>query len=463
MENHQQQGYRAKFNCPGCGSPLETSEGTISLCCSYCGLNMRIGAPGRILKYFYESNLDDFALKFSLEKHLKSNGLDLSFKQQGRQLYYLPFYRFRGMTYALLSEKVIEESEEVDSEIPPPIKTKFYQKCRNFDLTIPGFGNNIFGLDSLGIRPEVIPLTVYTGDNLPSGSILLDITDSPEQARQNALGLMAFNLGIALESKECLISEIVGEGLSVIYYPVWAYSVLSRSGETTYFIDGLSKRVLETQPNTVKREEQGLDNSKCSLFQPVAHKCPNCGFDLPVSETAIVYYCSNCNRSFLIKDESYIQIPTKSGVCDPGTSYYPFWKIAINTSQGQKTVADFSKILTGEIPLIAKNKAGNQFYLYIPAFKFAELDVITNRGLRLCRTQPLIEYSNDRITPAAEPVLPQEETLELARFYWFVMRSKYRHLLNPSFDFTADGNPEFVWLTLTDFSPINRGKVAQYA
>jgi LSD1 subclass zinc finger protein len=457
------QNYRAKFNCPGCGSPLEISEGTISLRCSFCGMIMRIGAPGRILKYFYESDLDDFALKFSLEKHLKASGLELSFKPHRKKLYYLPFYRFRGTTYTLLKERVMEESDEIDSETPPPVKVSFYQKCRNLDLTIPGFTDNIFGLDSLGVRPEVMPLTVYIGDNMPSDSVLLDIVSAPKDARQQALGLFAFNLGISLESKECLISEMVGEWLSVIYYPVWAYSVLSRAGETTYFLDGLSKRILNTHVGSIDVVAKGVDKSQSSTFQPVAHKCPNCGFDLLVSETAIVYYCSNCNRSFLIQDTSYLQIPTRSGICDPGGAHFPFWKFAISITKGQKTVGEFAKLLTGEIPLIARNKAQNQFYLYIPAFKFPELDMLTNRGLRLCRTQPIIEYGNDSITPGAEPILPQGEALELARFYWFVLRSKYRHLLDPSYDIKAANNPEFVWLTLTDFTAINRGKVANYA
>jgi len=97
--------YKARFNCPGCGSSLLTLEGAISLRCSFCGLVMRIGAPGRILKYYYESRLDSIALKIILEKHLKDNDRLAAIRIETSRLFYLPFYRFRGMSYSLISEK----------------------------------------------------------------------------------------------------------------------------------------------------------------------------------------------------------------------------------------------------------------------------------------------------------------------------------------------------------------------
>jgi LSD1 subclass zinc finger protein len=235
--------YSARFNCPGCGSALETLEGAISMRCSFCGLIMRIGSPGRILKYFYEPRLEGFSVKFSIEKHLKSKGLTLNYFEIGRRLYYLPFYRFRGMSYVLYCERSVEiEGDDLENSIPI-VKQNLQRKCGHFDLTVPAYENESFGLDSLGIRPEVIPLTALIDDNLPEDSVKIDIQISPEQAEQTAMAMFFANIGLASTDKEVLSSEMIGEGIAVIFYPVWG-SLEQRFHDDVY--DGLNKRFRAT-------------------------------------------------------------------------------------------------------------------------------------------------------------------------------------------------------------------------
>jgi hypothetical protein len=121
-------------------------------------------------------------------------------------------------------------------------------------------------------------------------------------------------------------------------------------------------------------------------------------------------------------------------------------------------VGAFAKILTGEIPLIAKDKAANPFYLYVPAFNLADLDTLTTRGLRLCRTQPIMQLSSDEIKPQAEAILPESEALELARFYWAIIRSRYKYLNVPLHDFKTEnvGSGELVWLTMSNPASVDK-------
>ncbi len=443
--------YSAIFNCPGCGSPLEIQEGTISLSCSYCELIMRVGSPGRILKYFYKSDLDDFAVKFAAERYLKKKGFPLKFEKLESKQFHLPFYRFRGMSYALLSEKMAGKDGHSEEQLMPLRKKVFHQKCRHFDLTIPGFNNKSFGLDSLGIRPGVMPLVAYHKEIFPQGSIQVDIDVSPEEAKEKAMAMFFFNLGFAAANKECISSEMIGEGLSVIFYPVWAYSIQQNNMSSTMFIDGLNKRVYHEIPGTFEYRTSGLDQSRAEEMNPVQHKCPNCGFDLPTSESSLFYYCANCSRSYMIKDDGYSLTDMVCGAYEAGEYHHPFWRFGFSAGGDIDTVGKFSKILTGEIPLIAKSKRDNPYYIYVPAFKSTNLSTLTSVGIRLCRVQPEIEVQRKNFSRAAEMVLPESEAIELVRFYWEVIRSKYQYLSGSEFDFNSRrlGQGEIIWLSLS--------------
>jgi predicted RNA-binding Zn-ribbon protein involved in translation (DUF1610 family) len=440
--------YSAVFNCPGCGSPLEIQEGTISLACTFCGLIMRLGSPGRILKYFYKSDLDDFGAKFSVERYLKEKGRPLKYEKMAASSFHLPFYRFRGMSYALLSEKIVTCDD--DPEDPLIIRKRtFQQKDRHFDLTIPAYSDESFGLDSLGVRPEVMPLTAFQKDIFPEDSVQVNIDVSPDDAKQAAMAMYFYNLGVAAANKECISSEMIGEGLSVIYYPVMAFTISQQGMPSTVFIDGLNRRVYREIPGPLEYKPKRPDKSRAVELDPVQHKCPNCGFDLPVSQVSLFYFCSNCDRSYLLRDDDYISIKLEMWKYEDGAFHHPFWRFPFNTGESD-TVGKFARLLTGEIPLVAKSKAPNRFYLYVPAFRVSNLKTLTGVGIRLCRVQPELIPETRSFSPAAEMILPESEALELARFYWNVIRARYRHLLKPEFDFQSGvtGSGELIWLSL---------------
>jgi predicted RNA-binding Zn-ribbon protein involved in translation (DUF1610 family) len=415
---------------------------------------MRIGCPGRILTYYYESRLGNFGLNLTVDRFFKEGGGPVKYDTVKRQLYYLPFYRFRGMAYSLLSEVRFEDNIEPDLPVLPG-KTVYQQRCRSFDLTVPAFEEKAFVLDSLGVRPEVMPLTAFTNDALPRDAIRVDLTVSPENARKLSMGMFALNLGVASEGKSCVISEMVGDGLSVIYYPVWAYAVRKDGHELTFILDGLAKSVISVIPGLFEYRPTGKDISQAGILTPIQHKCPSCGFNLPTSECSLHYHCANCGKSYMLKTDTYQKVETISFQYEPAAGHYPFWRFPFITGENLKTVADFSKILTGEIPLLAKNKARMPFYLYIPAFRIPDLEILTGRGLRLCRTQPILSPANKELKPEAELVLPENEALKLAKFYWTSVRSRYKYLDKEMFEFKPqDAGPgELIWLTMTPFRP----------
>ncbi len=372
------------------------------------------------------------------------------------------------MSYSLFTKSTTIEIES-ETDLPLPPKREIEQKCRAFDLTVPAFDEKSFGLESLGVRPEVVPLIAFQKGNMPQNSRLLDITINPESAKRTSMGFFYYNQGNTDGREEHVTSEMIGEGLSVIYYPVWAYSIARDSMESTLFIDGLAKRVINEIAEAFENSPKGKDESTATELNPVQHKCPNCGFDLPISDSSLFYHCSNCDHSYLIKDDGYQSAETLSSVNEQGSSYYPFWRFPFSTGAKIKTVAEFSKILPGEIPLIAKNKAQNIFYLYSPAFKIADLRSLTARGIRLCNMQPILEIEKAPVVPAAEMVLPESEGKELVRFYWNSMRIKYKFLDNDiyNFDKSLVGAGELIWLTMdsitSNVTPLNRAQTGLHA
>ncbi len=193
---------------------------------------------------------------------------------------------------------------------------------------------------------------------------------TPEAAKQRALGMFAFNLGFSLEGKECRSTEMIGEGLSVIYHPVWASVLSMRRRDPHLFQRWPLQRGLSPKPRgLIEYLPLGKDESHADDFRPVPHKCPNCGVDLPTSENSLIYYCSNCHRLFIIGADAYKSLQIRSAIYEQSDGNAPFWRFPFTTGKGLSNVAGFARILTGEIPLIARDKAANPFYLYAPAFK----------------------------------------------------------------------------------------------
>jgi hypothetical protein len=215
------------------------------------------------------------------------------------------------------------------------------------------------------------------------------------------------------------------------------------------FIDGLTKDVYHEVFGLAEYKSRGADVSRAAELNPVQHKCPNCGFDLPVSESSLHYHCANCDRSYMLGADKYNLTEFHGAPLENGGYYHPFWRFDFAAGETE-TVGEFSKILTGEIPLVARSKTNNRFYLYVPAFQSADLGQLTSLGARLCRMQPELTFSGQSRPAAADMVLPESEGLQLARFYWNLLRSRYMYLCGKKYDFEKCriANGELIWLGL---------------
>jgi hypothetical protein len=144
---------------------------------------------------------------------------------------------------------------------------------------------------------------------------------------------------------------------------------------------------------------------------------------------------------------------------EPSQNYFPFWRIPLKF-ENLTQVKQYAKYLTGEIPLIARQKAENQFMIYVPAFKVADLKSLSQKAVSLTCMQPVLSFDNKSIRPSAEMILPASEALEMGRFIWNAIRFKYRQIAGEKFEIKNGnlGQPELIWITLSMPAPISRSK-----
>ena len=445
---------RLLYNCPGCGKKTGAPEGALTNRCEYCDLVVRVGSPGRVLKYFYESKIDEYGARMAVDRFLKDKGLPLSGQILDSRFFYLPFYRFRGMALDYLESSV--EFIEMPEGGTVPIKSRRKLNGKNFDVTLPGFKNADFGLSSLGIRPAAVPLHGFSRSEIAEGTTIVRSDVSSAQAEASALELHRKNLGL-YEKSSPLCSAMIGEQLSVIYFPVWAVAFRSAGRDCTVFVDALAKRGYKLSEGEFVYQG-GVSGGKNSQFvNPIRHQCPNCGADLPVKHFSLYYPCTNCQRAYLLDGEGYRQVTpltAESPLCAP------YWRFPLVLEGGQKykTVKDFYSLLTGEIAYLRREKRENQYYLYSPAFKATDVNRWTRAALGILKTQP--HEKLEAKEPSGGPVFSIEEieAKEMAMFLWQVATLKYPKLRAPEFQINPAKLPagEIVWLPARDIQLLNK-------
>ena len=315
--------YQLKYNCPGCGKPSQTPEGAFTNRCEYCDLVVRIGAPGRVLKYFYESKIDVYGAKMAADRYLKANGLSLTGNVVKAVFYYLPFYRFRGMALDYLDSAT--EIIVATDGLPLPIKTRPELKAKDFDVTIPAFDSTVFNLTSLGVRPQSVPLFAFSREEIPADTIIVKSDITPQVAEDQAIALHHSN--IALYNKtQPLFSAMIGEQISRIYFPVWALTHEAGGDLRTIFIDGLAKRGYLQIAGEFNYNEKNTGDHHSYFIKPLRHQCPNCGADLNQQHFSLFYPCKNCGRSYILKGDGYIQVKCLSA---RATICAPYWRFPL--------------------------------------------------------------------------------------------------------------------------------------
>lgn len=447
------------YNCPGCGKPFRVPEGALTNRCDYCDLVVRLGAPRRVLKYFYPSRIDDYGARMAADRYLKGQGLPLTGNVLKTRFFYLPFYRFRGIALDFIKPRVMLSALKYTEA--SNIKTEPKMKAKDFDVTIPAFSSDEFGMASLGIRPQSVPLYGFKKDEIPADSIVVGSDITVARAEDRALKMHESNV-ILYNKNTADFSAVIGERISVIYFPVWTLTHEVNGEHSTVFIDALARRGYFHIGKDFDYQGKLSCEENSYYIEPVRHQCPNCGADLKEDHFSLFYPCINCKRSYILDDsEGYKQVHVKSAGTSVGA---PFWRFPL-TYEGQrsfKTVFEFSKLLTSEITFLKKEKRNNQFYLYSPAFKSSDVQSWFKNAYSVLLSQPHDELF-DALPPRCLAFNIDEcEARQMAIFLWRKLTSRYSWNLPPLMELSESDLPagEIVWLPASNYALIK--KVAGY-
>ena len=262
--------YTIDLQCPQCGAPVVLQETERIVACSYC----------RVRHFIVESGHPSYLIP-------PKQAAD------PEQLYYLPYWRFKGMAFALQESRVVHRL--IDSSA---------QAVRNFALPF-----------SLGLRSQTQRLKQITPET--SGRFLLPSTTSRQISRQ----INGQLLGLGPQIKDRRVFQVqVGEIVSLIYTPLLA--------DSNGFVDGLTGKRLPREAAGLAKKQPSPEAPANTGFLPAL--CPHCGWDLEGENSSNCLFCRNCFRVWMGVKGKLMPIPFQFFGKDPTEEIYlPFWNFRI--------------------------------------------------------------------------------------------------------------------------------------
>jgi len=180
----------------------------------------------------------------------------------------------------------------------------------------------------------------------------------------------------------------------IVFFPYFICETGTSEGVRRLVLDGLSGRVVHDDIATIHESSPESAPSGAAPFGVLKvelHRCPNCGVDLPATESC-VYICHNCHWVVSLEKNYRLQEGMKTVQCrlDPKDTLFPFWLV---------------KIPPKEIGKIVNSPTGTPpSALAIPAFKIANFEVMRRLSKRMTTalisvpTLP-VETDNPRFLP----------------------------------------------------------------
>ncbi|GAB4325133.1 MAG: hypothetical protein Kow0074_18580 [Candidatus Zixiibacteriota bacterium] len=359
-----------ELKCPHCGGPNNVAADRYSLTCRYCGAGLWVKLPDSHTTLVARRRIDGREAVFAWDRHLKENGQALSRSRRESRCIYLPFWKisttlavpklmrrkrmspattYDGTEYSaqMRSYETDEDSvEELDWEIKP------------WDMTIPAFNDNDWGLASLGIRAETMPLTGWDRVELGGFDTCWPRSVSESEALQRigkTVNAMT-RQGIGTVVGDC---HLITPKLALVYWPLWVLGDRHDGGPRSVEIDAVSGRVIRDGAIDVEaiEVEQSVDAGVSPQLLP--HRCVNCGQDLIADDRYVVFSCTNCQAMISHNSNGQRDVITVefAATDDEPRKYtwYPFWSFGDSSLlipafaiRNFRQLVRFSEIMSGQ-------------------------------------------------------------------------------------------------------------------
>jgi LSD1 subclass zinc finger protein len=427
---------RVSASCPSCGAPFELLEGANVARCSYCDLPLLFQSQKNILRYYLEPKFKKRSIPFLVDRFRKERGLSLPKRLEGIQLLYLPFWRFTAQAFYTIVEQPSFSAIPAAPEVEPPTEEVF---TKDWDVNFSAHRSNDLGVATLGMRPDWLKLKILTDEaHLRELGSVLSVEMDSSAAREKALRSLGFYLDGKKAPEDELILQLVEERLSLIYFPLWVVNFAAAEGKLFHVIDGITKRILtEGSGDFELSKNRRGDAERFHPLNIVPHRCPNCGWDLPVAPFHVVFPCQNCERIWKLEEGTYHKITGEAAKpkqeCQMAESkspdYHPFWVFEMKAKDGgSASIGDIFKVLPSEIGLFSVKDKSKPFLFHIPAFEMKNLVKLPDLGLAFIRTQPDFETESVKREKLKGVFLTEDDAKKMADILWLRLVSRKANL-----------------------------------
>ena len=330
--------------CPSCGAPFELLEGSNVARCPFCDLPLLFQSEKKILRYYLEPKVTRRSVPFLVDRHRKENRQSLPKRIGQIRLFYLPFWRFTAQAfYSIIGQPSFSSLPAAPDEEQ---KTEEIQ-AKDWDVNFSAHRSNDLGISTLGMRPDWLKLKIMTEGTPPGKQAeILSLEIESKVAKARALKSLGFYLDRKKSPEDQLVTGLLEERLSLIYFPVWVASFVASDGKQFQVIDAIAKRTLRGGTGDFElRMSRTEDVEKFGPLGIVPHRCPNCGWDLPVVPFHVVFPCQNCERIWEIHQGSYRRTKAETAKVkeqpaigrSSSLGYYPFWVFEVRFKQGRNS------------------------------------------------------------------------------------------------------------------------------
>jgi predicted RNA-binding Zn-ribbon protein involved in translation (DUF1610 family) len=437
--------------CPSCGGGLEFEHGSNAVRCRYCGSSHLVTGHGRILSYVIPERIDAATAAATALGLVRARGGEWRVREA--TLFFVPFHHFRGQDlFWEMSEAVINGGDayadrhgrgEPDAgfgigrffdgfesgtgHLSEPITEKrFALATRHIDRTLPALDAPALKVSSLGLRPDVLKISLFEKDSLLRRGRISPVRSHDEEIEK---------LGYAPALPGQIVARrVIGKSRSLIHFPFWVVETAGDAdqGGVLTVIDGVNGDVTNgSAPADLLDNLIAGDGGRFETIGLRPLKCPECAADLPVRDKDVVFFCGGCGKAWCINGTEFIQVPYTAMPRSGGrgiTEYLPFWVVEARVVSGEESIGNKYELtrLAPGMRMPTEEDRDIPLRFFVPAFALGNLNILSRLSAGFTRSQPVWQPAGiDRdATVARGCSISPDDVLELAPLILFALVPK---------------------------------------
>lgn len=258
------------IRCPQCGGDIDFLEEAHVICCEYCGSSLLVAGRHGVLRYVLPHRIDGpREVDSKALGHLRNIGRGEP-RIVKTLLFYAPFWRIQGMVFRWVFGRKFDKTS---SWAVAPSSTELVKVLitRVLDHTIEGSASVDLGIQTLGVRSQVLRLQVFSRAHLQKRNAFLPLEIPLKDIKAEAKGISEFLLQADDVEPELILHRLIGGRLSVIYFPIWYVECRHKRGREILLIDAVGTGVIQRldDGSPILEKLMGDSSSKSFRFKEI--------------------------------------------------------------------------------------------------------------------------------------------------------------------------------------------------